>query len=59
MCEVGASKESQIPHDLTLLLEIKVNAQVLQRSAIDVSLRVKYVTIKRMFTSAALLSFRK
>ena len=35
--------QGQIPHDWTILWEIKVNAQVLQRAAIDESLRVKYV----------------
>ena len=29
--------QGQIPHDLTLLWEIKVNTQVLQRAAIDES----------------------
>ena len=31
--------------------KIKVNAQVLQCAAIDESLRIKYVTINRMFRS--------
>ena len=33
--------QGQIPHDLILLWDIKVNAQVLQRAAIDESLRIK------------------
>ena len=38
------------------LWEIKVNAQVLQRAATHESMRIKYVTINRMFGS--ILSFR-
>ena len=38
------------------LREIKVNAQVLQRAATHESMRIKYVTINRMFGS--ILSFR-
>ena len=35
------------------LREIKVNAQVLQRAATHESMRIKYVTINRMFRSIA------
>ena len=47
--------QGQIPHDLTLLWEIKVNTQVLQCAAIDESLRIKYVTINRIFRSITIL----
>ena len=43
--------QGQIPHDVKLLWDIKVNAQVFQRAAVDESLRVKYVILKRMFCS--------
>ena len=49
--------QGQIPHELILLWEIKVNAQVLQRAAIDESLLTKYFTINRIFRSITIFRY--